>query len=301
MLQKTEFIWMNGHLIPWDQAQVHVLTHTLHYGSGVFEGIRYYKTEQGSAIFCLEEHVDRLIFSAQSLKMELHYNKQEIMDAIIQTVHQNKIEAGYIRPLAYFGYGKMGVNPVNCPVELIIACWPWGSYHAESFLDIKTSSFIRVHPDSSIIDAKFSGHYLNSILALLEIRGTHYHEVLLLDYNGHVAEGSAVNFFMVKNGQIMTPKLGDILPGITRAFILKLANDLGYKTMEADIKLEDAKNADEAFFTGTAAEVTPIRSIDDKILGNGEVGAITTKLRNAYLDVVHGRDPKYAHHLSEIK
>lgn len=293
MLQKTEFIWKNGSLIPWDQALVHVLTHTLHYSGGAFEGIRCYKTKQGSAIFSLEQHVDRLIYSAKALKMDLPYNKQQITDAIILTVKENKLEEGYIRPLVYYGYGKMGINPLGSPVEMIIACWPWGSYHSKNFLDIKTSNLIRIHPNSSIIDAKFCGHYLNSMLALLEIRGTHYHEVLLLDYNGHVAEGSAVNFFMVKDGKILTPKLGDILPGITRAFTLELANSLGYATEEADITVEQARNADEAFFTGTAAEVTPIRSIDDKLLSQDKVGPITSKLKDAYLAVVHGENEKY--------
>lgn len=296
MLQKTEYIWKNGSLLPWDEAMVHVLTHTLHYSSGAFEGIRCYKTEQGSAIFSLEQHVDRLIYSASVLKMELPYTKQEITDAIVLTLEKNKLAEGYIRPLVYYGYGKMGINPTGSPVEMVVACWPWSSYHARNFLDVKISDLIRVHPRSSIIDAKLCGHYLNSLLALLEIRGTHFQEVLLLDYNGYVAEGSAVNFFMVKNNKIFTPKLGDVLPGITRAFTLELAQNLGYETEEADFTPEQVKNADEAFFTGTAAEVTPIRSLDDQLIGSrDDVGPVTNRLREAYLDVVRGKNEKYLH------
>lgn len=300
-MQPTDFIWLNGVLVPWAEANIHILTHTLHYAGGAFEGIRYYNTPQGPAIFRFDEHVDRLIYSAQALKMEHPYTKKQIMDAILLTLRANKLEAGYIRPLFYFGYGKMGVNPIGCPVDFAIATWPWASYHAHNFLDVKTSSYIRIHPDSTIIDAKFCGHYLNSMLALLEIRGTHYHEVLMLDYQGYISEGSAVNFFMVKDGVILTPKLGTILPGITRSFVIELAKNLGYEVLEVNIKLKDALSADELFFTGTAAEVTPIRSIDDKLIGTNQgAGTITLNLQKAFQEVVHGNNPNYSHYLTQI-
>ena len=262
-MQTTELIWKNGELIPWAEATTHVLSHTLHYGGGAFEGIRFYATTQGPAIFRLNEHVERLLYSAEVLKMPMFYSKEEIILAIKELVRVNQLPSGYIRPLAYYGYGKMGVNPVGNPVELIIACWPWGAYLPHDSVDIKTSRFIRIHPDSTVVDAKLCGHYINSILASLELQGTHYHEALLLDSAGLITEGVGENFFMVKDGIIYTPKLGSILSGITRDTIIQLAHSLAITVVETDIPLDEACQADEAFFTGTAAEVTPIRSIND--------------------------------------
>lgn len=299
-MQGTDFIWMNGHLVPWDQAKVHALTHTLHYAGGTFEGIRFYKTKNGPAIFRLEEHVDRLIYSSQVLKMPLEYTKQQIIDAIILTVRQNKLEAGYIRPLFYYGYGKMGVNPLGSPVDFMIACWPWGAYHNNNFIDVKISSYIRIHPDSTQVNAKLCGHYLNSMLALLELRGTHYHEALLLDHQGYISEGSAANFFMVKDGVLLTPKLGTALPGITRKFVIELAKSLGHSVIETTIKPSDLDSAEEAFFTGTAAEITPIRSIDDRIIGQNKIGKMTQELQEAFTAVVTGNNPAYQHLLTQI-
>lgn len=299
-MQPTDFIWSNGTLVPWDEAKIHVLTHSLHYGGGAFEGIRFYQTPRGPAILCLEEHVDRLLYSARALRMPLRYNKDEIIAAIYALVKANRLEAGYIRPLIFNGYGKMGVNPTGAPVDIIIACWAWGAYHTNNFLDIKTSRYIRVHPDSTIVDAKLCGHYINSILALLEIQGTHYHEVLLLDNKGYIAEGSAVNFFMVKDQTIYTPKLGTILAGITRALVIELAKSAGFSMLESDITLKDAYAADEAFFTGTAAEVTPIRSIDDNIIGAGTVGSVTLQLQQAFQCLTRGENPAYLSKLAPV-
>ena len=301
MMQTTETIWQNGQFVPWADAKTHVLSHSLHYGGGAFEGIRFYKTEQGSAIFRLEEHIDRLFYSASALKMPLPYSKQDVIDAILALVRHNKLAEGYIRPLAYYGYSKMGVNPVGNPAELVIACWPWGAYLPHESVDVKTSSYIRIHPDSTVVDAKLSGHYVNGILASLELQGTHYHEALLLDSAGHITEGVGENFFMVKDGTIYTPNLGGILAGITRDTVLNLVPTLGYEVIETDISLYDAYQADEAFFTGTAAEVTSIRSINDKRLGHGGVGEMTAIIKTAYLDLVRGKNKDFMKYLTIVE
>jgi branched-chain amino acid aminotransferase len=301
MMHTTETIWQNGKLIPWADAKIHVLSHTLHYGGGAFEGIRFYNTPKGPAIFRLNDHIDRLFYSTNALKMHFTYSKEEVIDAIKDVVRLNKIESGYIRPIAFYGYGKMGVNPIGNPVELVIACWPWGAYLPHESVDVKTSSFIRIHPNSTVVDAKLCGHYVNSILASLELEGTHYHESLLLDSDGHITEGVGENFFMVKDGVIYTPNLGGILSGITRDTVIKLAHKLDLNVVEADISLYDAYQADEAFFTGTAAEVTAIRSINDKLLGKKDMGTITSTIKKAYLDLVHGKNIEFMDYLTIIE
>lgn len=300
-MQSTKEIWFNGKLVPWDQATIHVLTHTLHYGGGAFEGIRFYETDKGPSIFRLKEHIDRLLYSANKLKMELPYSADEICEAVEEVVRVNELPAGYIRPIAYFGYGKMGVNPIGSPPQLAIACWPWGAYLPHEAVDIKTSRFIRIHPSSTEVEAKLCGHYLNGILAVLELQGTHYHEALFLDDDGYISEGAGENFFMLKNGVIYTPQLGTILAGITRSTVMEIASKLGYQVIETNITLDDAYQCDEAFFTGTAAEITAIRSIDDKVLGNGEVGPVTAIIKNAYLDIVKGKNPEYFNYLTVVK
>jgi branched-chain amino acid aminotransferase len=299
-MQPTQTIWQNGKLIPWDDAKVHVLSHGLHYGGGAFEGIRFYKTANGPAIFRLSEHVDRLIYSAETLKMNLPYSKSEIIPAIQSVVQASALEAGYIRPIAFYGYGKMGVNPMGCPIEFVIACWPWGAYLVDEQADVKVSRYIRIHPDSSVVDAKLCGNYINSILASLELHNTHYHEALFLDNRGYICEGVGENFFMIKNDVIFTPKLGSILTGITRDTVIELARELEYEVIETDISLEEAYQADEAFFTGTAAEVTSIRSIDDKVLTEGKVGTLTSILKEAYLNLVHGRNPNFMDYVTYV-
>lgn len=300
-MQETEQIWFNGKLVPWNEAKVHVLTHSLHYGGGAFEGIRFYQTEKGPAIFRLKEHVERLLYSCQILHMTLPYSKEEISEAIIQVVKINGLKEGYIRPLAFYGYTKMGVNPVGNPVELIIACWPWGAYLPHASVDIKTSKYIRLHPDSTVIDAKLTGHYLNGILASLEIQNTHYHEVLFLDTHNFICEGAGENFFIVKDRTLYTPKPGTILAGITRSTIMELAHSLGLTVHEKNISLEEAYAADEAFFTGTAAEVTPIHSINDHVIGDGSIGPLTTQIKTAYMAMVQGKNPAFLHYLSYIQ
>jgi len=299
-MQTTEFIWQDGKLVPWADAKVHVLTHTLHYGGGAFEGIRFYKTDKGPAIFRLNAHVERLFYSASALKMAVPYTKEQVTEAIINVVRVNKLEEGYIRPLLFYGYGKMGVNPVGSPVEFTIACWPWGAYLPHESAKVKISRYIRIHPDSSIVDAKLCGHYLNGILASLELQGTDYDEALLLDAKGYISEGVGENFFIIKDNVIYTPHLGTILAGITRETIFKLAKRAGIKVVEADIKPAEAYAAGEAFFTGTAAEVTPIRSIDDKVLNGGAIGPVSALIKSTYANVVRGKDPEFLDYLTYV-
>jgi branched-chain amino acid aminotransferase len=301
-MKETEVIWHNGKTIPWKNATIHVLSHTLHYGGGAFEGIRCYETSNGTAVFRLGEHIDRLIYSSKTLNIKLSYTKEEIMEAIKQVIKLNNLKEGYVRPIVFYGYGKMGVNPKGSPVEFYIACWPWGAYLPHDRVDIKTSRYIRIHPDSTIPDAKLCGHYLNGILASLELEGTEYHEALFLDSAGFITEGVGENFFIVKSNVIYTPKLGGILAGITRQTIMMLAQQLGYKVIEDNITLETAYQADEAFFTGTAAEVTPIRSIDQKVLGHyGEqIGPVTQQFKKSYADIVRGKNPDFAQHLTYV-
>ncbi|MBA2656584.1 MAG: branched-chain amino acid transaminase [Tatlockia sp.] len=293
MMQTTDTIWQNGNFVPWAEAKIHVLSHALHYGGSAFEGIRFYETNQGPAIFRLEEHIDRLFYSAKVLQMPQPYSKEDIIKAIKEVVVRSKLKAGYIRPIIFYGYGKLGVNPVGNPIEFVIACWPWGAYLPHDSVDIKTSKYIRIHPDSTVVDAKLSGHYVNGILASLELRGTHYHEALFLDSQGFVTEGVGENFFMVKDGILYTPKLGGILAGITRDTTIALARHLGLKVVEANLTLDEVYVADEAFFTGTAAEVTLIRSVNDRVFAQAKEMKISSLIKSSYLDLVHGKNQDY--------
>lgn len=299
-MDETKFIWMDGKLVDWKDAKIHVLTHTLHYGAGVFEGIRVYETEKGPAVFRLKEHVDRLFSSAGTFEMKIPFSKEDIINAIKETAKANELKECYVRPLIYFGYGKMGINPEGAPVNVAIAVWLWPKYLGEGAVKIKISKYIRIHPDSTHIGAKICGHYVNSIFAFQEANKAGYDEALLLDFEGNIAEGPGENLFIAKDGKIFTPKLGAILAGITRDSIIQIAKDEGYEVIEKDLKPEDAYNADEAFFTGTAAEVTPIASLDDKPIGKEAPGPVTNKLKKIFLDIVHGRNSKYEKWLSLI-
>ena len=300
-METTEWIWLNDQWVKWDDAKVHFLSHALHYGSAVFEGIRVYETERGVAIFRLQDHITRLFHSMKTLEMPSRYTQPQIESACIELVRRNKLRHGYIRPLAFFGYGVMGVNPRDLPGDVGIACWPWGTYLPYEAVDVKISTYIRIHPDSLIPDAKVSGHYVNSILASLEVRGTQYHESLFLDYRGFVAEGPGENFFAVKNGVVRTTKLGSILPGITRDTIMTLAKREGLAVEEVEMTPEEALSSDEAFYSGTAAEVTPIRSINGTVLGDGHVGPITAKLKDLYAATVRGKLPEYSNYLAFVE
>lgn len=291
---------MDGEFVPWEQAQVHVLTHTLHYGAGCFEGERAYKTDRGPAIFRLQEHTERLFYSMGVIGMELPFSREAINEATVELVRRNELEHCYIRPLAFYGYGKMGLNPTGAPARLMIACWPWGAYLPHEMVDLKVSSYIRIHPRSTVADAKICGHYVNSILAVRELIGTHYHEALFLDEQQQIAEGPGENFFIIKGTELITPPAGTILEGITRATIMEIAQAEGLSVSQRVIPLQEALGADEAFYTGTAAEVTPIRSIDDNTIGHGEVGEITRMLKTKYLDIVAGKDDAYEHYLTYV-
>lgn len=299
-MEKVPYIWMDGRLIKWDDAKIHVLTHALHYGSGVFEGIRFYDTQKGPAIFRLSDHLDRLFFSAKTLSMKIPYTKKELATASRLLIQKNKVREGYLRPIAYFGYGKMGLSPIGAPVNVALAAWPWGAYLGHDMVRVKISKFMRIHPKSSETKAKICGHYVNSILASLEARGAGCDEAILLDFEGNVAEGPGENIFMVKNDEIFTPKEGSILPGITRDSIKKLAKKFKMGFYEKKISVKELLKADELFFTGTAAEITGISHIDGTRIADGKMGKVTRRLREVYQEVVHGRMEEYAEWLEYV-
>jgi len=298
-MEETKYIWMDGKFVEWKDAKIHVLTHTLHYGLGVFEGIRFYNTEKGPAVFRLKEHVERLFYSAENSEIKIPFSKSEIERAIIETVKKNEISSGYIRPIVYYGYGKMGLNPDGAPINVAIAVWPWGAYLGDKPIKVRTTSFIRIHPNSTKADLKICGHYVNSIFASLETHKKGYDEALLLDFKGNIAEGPGENIFIVKDNIIYTPSLGNILKGITRDSIIQIAKNEKMKVKEKKLKLEDVYNADEAFFTGTAAEVTTIASLDDKQIKNAP-GPINQKLKSIFMGIIAGKNKKYEDWLSYI-
>ena len=297
---ETKYIWMDGKLTEWKDAKVHVLTHSLHYGSGVFEGIRYYSTDNGSAVFRLSDHISRFFNSANVINMQIPFSEEEIVAAVIETVKINEIKAGYIRPIAFFGYGKMGLKTEGAPVNVSKAVWPWETYLGANPVKIKTSSFIRIHQKSSSTESKITGNYINSILASVEATSSGYDEALLLDFAGKIAEGPGENIFIVRNGALYTPPIGNILPGITRDTVITLAGDADYEVHETPLTLEDIYDADEAFFTGTAAEIASIAEVDDVALKNSN-GTVTNKIRESYLDVVKGKNGDYENWLSFVE
>ncbi|MBI4828589.1 MAG: branched-chain amino acid transaminase [Nitrospinae bacterium] len=302
---RSEKIWMDGHLVDWDQANVHVLTHTLHYGLGVFEGVRCYNTSaKGSAVFRLREHTRRLFDSAKIVGIEIPFTEERINAAVVETIRANNMKECYIRPLVFLGDNRRGVNPIGAKVRVAIAVWPWGAYLGEEALSkgirIKTSSFARHHQNIFMTKAKICGAYVNSILAKVEAVKAGYDEALLLDPQGNVAEGSGENIFIVRRGRLKTPPLTSVLEGITRDSIITLANDQGLLVTEQYFSRDELYTADEAFFTGTAAELTPIRSLDDRQIGTGGIGPVTKKLQTAFFDAINGRDPKYAHWLTVV-
>lgn len=291
-MKKTKKIWLNGKFVDWKKAQVHVLNHTMHYGTGAFEGMRFYNTKLGPAIFQLDKHVDRWFYSAKCIHMEMPYSKQELKGVAIDLLRKNKIKSGYIRPIAYYGHGPLRVNPKGLPVDVAIACWPWGSYLGEESAKLKVSKFVRIHPKSSYTDAKITGHYINAMLAVREATEAGYTEAIMLDHKGYVAEGSAENIFIVKNNVIYTPPLGTILAGVTRMAVMELAQNLGYKVKEKKLKLKDIKESGECFLTGTAAEVSPVGQVDRKKLKNN-LGPVTRKLKEEFGKIVNGKNDKY--------
>jgi branched-chain amino acid aminotransferase len=304
MADRDGHIWYDGKLVPWRDANTHVLTHSLHYGLAVFEGVRAYKTVEGTAIFRLKEHTERLFNSAHIYMMKIPYTREQIMEAQKEVVRANKLDECYIRPIAFYGSEKIGVSPKGASVHVAIAAWPWGAYLGADAIDkgirVKTSSFARHHVNVSMCRAKYSGTYANSILANLEATEHGYDEGLLLDVDGFVAEGSGENLFMVKNGCLYEPELTSALIGITRDSVISLANEMGYKVVAKRITRDDLYIADEAFFTGTAAEVTPIRELDGRIIGEGKRGPITTRIQKAFFDSVTGKAEKRREWLTPV-
>lgn len=298
-------IWFNGQLIEWRDAKTHVLTHTLHYGMGVFEGVRAYETAEGPAIFRLQEHTKRLFNSAKILGMKLPYTQDEINQAHIDVVKANNLHSCYFRPMAYYGAAKLGVAPQADDVQVILAAWPWGAYLGEEGMKrgirVRVSSFTRHHPNIHMIKAKANGNYLNSILANTEATCDGYDEAILLDAQGYVAEGSGENIFVVNEGKLYTPALDVALDGITRKSVIAIAEEMGLPVIEKRITRDELYAADEVFFTGTAAEVTPIREIDNREIGIGERGPITTEIQQRYFDIVEGKNPAYRHWLTYVK
>lgn len=304
MDDRDGFIWLDGKWVEWREAKVHVLTHTLHYGAGVFEGLRAYHAEQGTAIFRLSEHTDRLFRSAHILNMKIPFSKEELNHAHCDAVAKNNLDTAYIRSMCFYGSEGMGLRADNLKVHVMIAAWEWGAYlgaeNMERGIRIRTSSYTRNHVNSTMCKAKANGNYINSILALQEALSTGYDEALLLDHEGFAAEGSGENLFIVRRGKLYTPELTSALEGITRDTIITIANENGLEVVEKRITRDEIYISDEAFFTGSAAEVTPIRELDGRVIGNGGRGPVTEKLQTLYFDYVHGRRADHQEWLSYV-
>ncbi len=305
MSDRDGVIWYDGKLVPWRDAQTHVLTHTLHYGMGVFEGVRAYETPRGTAIFRLQAHTDRLFRSAHILGMTIPYSKDVINEATRAAVRENNLKSAYIRPMCFYGSEGMGLRADNLKVHAIVAAWTWGAYLGEDGQNngskVRTSSYNRHHVNITMCRAKANGNYMNSMLALREAQSAGAEDALMLDTEGFVSEGSAENIFLVRDGVLYTPDITSALDGITRASVMQLAADLGIRVVEKRITRDEVYVADEAFFTGTAAEVTPIRELDGRTIGSGTRGPVTGKLQALYFDVVYGRNEKYRDWLTLVK
>ena len=305
-MKESQFIWFDGEFVPWGEAKVHVLSHALHYGSSVFEGIRAYDTPSGAAIFCLHAHVKRMYDSCRVYRMEIPYSSVELSQAVRDTVVQNNLRSCYIRPLVFRGYSQLGVEPRTCPVQVTIAAWEWGAYLGadalEQGVDVGVSSWRRMAPDTTPASVKAGGHYTNSQLIRMEAADHGYVEGIALDVYGYVSEGSGENIFIVQDGVLYTPpRASSILSGITRHCVIQLARDAGYTVVETQIVREQLYVADEVFFTGTAAEITPIRSVDHIVVGPGRRGPITARLQNDFFAVVSGKVPDRHHWLNPVR
>jgi len=305
-LEKSELIWLDGKWVPWHEANVHVLTHTLHYGLGVFEGIRCYQTEDGkSAIFRLKEHVDRLFNSAVILGLDVPFSKEEVSRTTVEVVRRNRLLECYIRPIVFLGHNKMGLNPKGVDVRVAIAAWPWGTYLGDDGLNkgirVRISSFLRHHVNISMTKAKACGYYINSILAKAEAVRDGYDEAILLDPSGYVSEGSGENIFILRRGKLHTPTLAcSNLDGITRHAVVEIAREAGLEVVERNITRDELYVADEVFLTGTAAEITPVREVDGRSIGNGGKGETTDFVQKKFFDIVRGKDPNYHHWLTTV-
>jgi branched-chain amino acid aminotransferase len=304
-VKQADLIWMNGEYVAWEDAKIHVLTHALHYGTGVFEGVRAYETARGTAVFRHQDHIDRLFKSAQMYYMDVPFTKEQIREATLELIARNGLKSCYIRPVVYRGAGPMGLYPLDCPVDVFIAVWEWGAYLGEEGkqrgVTGKVSSWRRIGQDALIPLAKANGQYLNSVLAKIEAEKAGYEEGILLDQRGMVCEGTGENLFVIKDGVIATPGFSSaILGGISRVSAITIARDLGYELVERDITRGELYIADEIFMTGTAAELTPLREIDDQPIGTGEPGPITRAIQSEFEDALHGRSDRYADWLDVV-
>ena len=304
-ITQVEKIWMDGELVDWQDAQIHVLSHALHYGTGVFEGIRAYETARGAAVWHLDEHLRRLFRSAKLYHMEIPYSREALTEATKDLIRANGLNACYIRPLALRGYGELGVNPLEAPINVVIAVWPWGAYLGEEALEqgvrIKISSWRRNSQNSLPAAAKATGQYINSVLAKVESLKAGYDEAIMLNEAGQITDGSGENVFVIRDGVLTTPPISaGCLDGVTRGTVITLARELGYTVQEESLVRTDLYNADECFFTGTAAELTPIREIDDRVVGEGHRGPITKELQSAFFAATKGEDPKHADWLTYV-
>jgi branched-chain amino acid aminotransferase len=305
-VEQAELIWHNGEIVPWEDAKVHVLTHGLHYGTGVFEGERAYDTPQGTGIFRHRDHLERLFKSAELYYMPIPFTLEELRSATHELIVANDLRECYIRPIVFRGYGQMGLYPLDCDVDVAIAVWSWGAYLGEegkrSGIRAKVSSWRRIPHDSLIPHAKASGQYLNSVLAKIEATKAGYEEAILLDAHGFVCEGTGENIYVVRDGMILTPpQTAGILDGISRKSVLQIARDLGYEVLERDLARAELYLADEVFLSGTAAELVPVREIDDHLIGRGEPGSVTRELQRVFDDALHGRDPRYGDWLDRVE
>lgn len=291
------FVWFDGRFVASQKAGIPLLTHSLHYGSAVFEGIRCYRTKRGTAVFRLDDHIRRLFFSARTVGMKIPFSERAVADAVLLLINKNGLAEGYIRPIVFYGE-KMGLSPIGAPLHIAIACWPWGKYLSKEAVSVKISRFARINPKSSVMEAKISGHYANSILATLEAQRAGYDEALLLDFQGNIAEGPGENIFFVRGNKLVTPPRGSILPGITRDSVIRVAKDLGITTQEKHIKIKDFRLYHEAFFTGTAAEINAIANIGAVTFNKGKEGPVTRAIKTAYLGAVKGELKKYKHWLA---
>jgi branched-chain amino acid aminotransferase len=304
-VKQADLIWMNGEFVPWDDAKVHVLTHGLHYGTGVFEGVRCYDTEIGPAVFRHRDHVERLYASAELYYMPIPFDREQIRQATLDLIARNGLRECYIRPLVFRGYGQMGLFPLEAPVDVAIATWEWGAYLGEEGkrrgIRAKVSSWRRISPESLIPQSKACGQYLNSVLAKIESHKAGYEEAILLDEHNHVCEGTGENVYVVRDGRILTPpQTASILDGINRRSAIQIARDLGFEVVERDLARAELYLADEVFLTGTAAELTPVREIDDHVIGSGEPGEITRAVQSAFEDALHGRSERYREWLDPV-
>lgn len=303
-MEAVNYIWMDSELVDWEDAEIHALSHGLHYGTGVFEGIRAYEVDGEPAVFRLEEHIERFLDSAKIMDMELDYSKEELVEAVEKTIKENNVESCYIRPLAFRGYGSLGVNPQDVPVKTVIAVWPWGAYLGEEALkngvETQTASWNRHHRNVMPTKAKATGNYVNSVMAKQEAVRNNNDEAIMLTPEGYVAEGSGENIFIVRENELITPPTKDVLEGITRDSVIQIAEDLGYTVREEEFTRDQLIRSDEAFFCGTAAEVTPIRKVDGREISDGR-GPVTEKIQSTFMDAVRGQKPEYERWLHEVE